>query len=76
MVHGFIWESVNDGYIVNVIPNRPGGMYLKDSKQKQIELFLTRQIKNINYEYGLPNRVDDTTHTNYDLLIGLVKDHK
>ena len=71
-MNGLFWdvEGLNtEGNLLNIVTNRAGGVGIMDENANEINLWLTRFVNNINWNKGLPTRLDDTTQTQLDLLI-------
>lgn len=68
-VSGVTWTS-NTGNTINIISNRPGGVIV-GKNQGELDFFLTRFIVNVNWDKGLPDRLDDSTSSRLDLVYEL-----
>lgn len=40
----------------------------------ELDFFITRNINNVNWDKGLPDRLDDTSLTRLDLIFAPLKD--
>ena len=46
---------------------------MKNEKHNEIEIFLARNIRNINYDKGLTNELNDPMMHFFELMIGIHK---
>jgi molybdate-binding protein len=63
MVNGLVWHSHEKATHLIAITNRASGILMKDTNSSSLEMFLTRQIRNVNNEWGLSSRLDDSMQT-------------
>lgn len=70
-LQGLIWDSVGRGNTINIASNRPGGVSIIGDKANELDFYLTRYVTNVNWDKGLPDRLDDTTKTRLDLVYEL-----
>ena len=68
-VSGVTWAS-NTGNTINIISNRPGGVIV-GKNQAELDFFLTRFVINVNWDKGLPDRLDDSSSSRLDLVYQL-----
>ena len=59
-----------------MVSNRAGGVSLRDKSQAEISVYLTRRISNVNWDKGLPNRLDDSSLSRTEFLLSFLGQDK
>jgi len=58
-VNGIIWDSERSGNLINIVSNRAGGVSIEGKRSEVINFYLTRSLNNVNWDKGLPDKLED-----------------